>query len=426
MGYSSRAASRAYLNPVLQAYTSNMSVCSLNIFMHIPKTGGTSVDDLFYALAAHSLSAVPHMKNWSQLPAGAWVTTQHISKHYPGNVLLAMLKPIYDDVAGLYGNVALEHRSLLPDWRRTNIYHTVHAPPAVVQQFHTVFLPRLAQLRDMYRQHSCPCRIFTVLREPTSLLVSSYRYYRLDGGLGVAPTLRGQAALQVRSNATSLAGDFARWIALHHDPQARFLNSTLLESPDIVNCHSSGMLSLSAAPPLSIAESRELLSPYDLVAFSEELYEFLWLLLASVGVYLPAIIGDGGGLSVRLPLCNTNGAKYSGRAMGNVTQQPLTKERMACAVMRDAVVYEAVRSRSASQRKSTVRERTAQFGLAHALTFDATSVANIRPLKLQFRCHKGTVTPELLKVLTADFVRSSRIGSSSAGCARFLCEAAEI
>jgi len=347
--------------------------CSLTVFGHIPKTGGTTVDDLFWALANARPPEVNVsgrlIGNWSAVSEGSYVATNSISHHFPNDVLHAIL-----------GLRFQRHKvpTLLPSWHRTHIYHSYHPHGRDMRRF----LSHLPQLRKMYRDASCMLQVVTVVREPKSLQRSAYRYFRLDGGLGVVPSLSRTSS--VRRNATLLADDLALWLAQNPDRQSRWLNSGI-----------SSTLNLST--PLHYAQ---LLAAYDYVAPSARLNEFLWFLMARIGVYLPASHSEGapGPLSARLPSCNSNAG--SEKVLNEAIMKQHVQDAFSLYTTNDALLFRVATARYAADVAAAEESRSqlafmqaARRALANGST--TTQTPRVWPIELHLNCHKGRVPSEV-------------------------------
>lgn len=344
----------AYMNPTLHGLSAP-GECSLTIFAHVPKVGGTSVDDVFNSFSVAK-------GRWTN---GSWVSTTVISHHNSADALFAILRPVY-------GHLVRRKWAQLPDWRHTNIYHAFHPYP---DTFRAAFLPGLAQLGALYRASPCRLSVSTVVREPVALLVSSYFYFRLAGGLGVRPTLDPGQASRVRANRTLLAADFERYAAEHANPQAAWHGARE-----------------------STTRPTELLAPYDTIGVTERLNEFLWTSAARVGMYLPAL-DDGDHLSARVPVCNQN---------GRIRRSEV-----------DFLTY-AHGPRAASERATTVDKM--MYDLAqrsHARLVEDNRVAELWARQLRdppnphwratwnMSCHKGGLHTEDLRELVARHRRNA-------------------
>ena len=366
------AAERRYLHPTLKGVRS-AGTCSLTVFGHIPKTGGTTVDDLFWALANARPPEVNvsgrMIGNWSAVSEGSYVATNSISHHFPNDVLHAIL-----------GLRFQRHKvpTLLPSWHRTHIYHSYHPHGRDMR----LFLSHLPQLRKMYRDASCMLQVVTVVREPKSLQRSAYRYFRLDGGLGVVPSLSRTSS--VRRNATLLADDLALWLAQNPDRQSRWLNSGI-----------SSTLNLST--PLHYAQ---LLAAYDYVAPSARLNEFLWFLMARIGVYLPASHSEGapGPLSARLPSCNSNAG--SEKVLNEAIMKQHVQDAFSLYTTNDALLFRVATARYAADVAAAEESRSqlafmqaARRALANGST--TTQTPRVWPIELHLNCHKGRVPSEV-------------------------------
>ena len=165
--------------------------CSLTLFVHVPKTGGTTVMEYlsrlphrsrrvlylgkelgsfggifrFYAALSGEdtgglfADALPAL---SPPPVGA--AKHHPACHANGSMLARAL------FAGLCG---AEHRPL--NWRRTHIVAEIHDPVGSVR-LRDELRPRLRALRALYAAADCPLLLTTVLREPAAQALSMFRY----------------------------------------------------------------------------------------------------------------------------------------------------------------------------------------------------------------------------------------------------------
>uniref|UniRef100_A0A7S4J3I9 Sulfotransferase domain-containing protein n=1 Tax=Prymnesium polylepis TaxID=72548 RepID=A0A7S4J3I9_9EUKA len=338
-----------------------------------------------------------------------------ISYHFPNDVLWAILHPVFRDYTGHTGAQLLAKPHKLPAWDRIHLYHSFHPEP---HAFRHKFLPRLSRLRHMYRSRACTLQVVTVLREPASMMLSAYRFFRLDGGLGVRPSL--SDAHRVMRNTSSLARDFSQWLGANTNPQSAWLNGTLPFQVGVAPRHTAhNGHPFSHVPVMTqtlLSTHSQLLAPFDFVGVSERLNELLWFLVARLGVYLPALERNRT-LEARLPVCNQNTARASTAAMASVLRDGAILEDVSRATPQDEALYRVALSRYMSDVEGG-RELRAHADAARALDSNPASIPGALPMKLPLGCHKGSVAP-----FSSEAVRSAatvRAGepdtSQSRGC----------
>ena len=214
----------------------NETACSLTILGHIAKTGGSSVIEMLRHLGFQELRGLARLTQSS-------------------------------DASSLKNFTA----------RRA----FVHIHPWPTELFH--LLPHgLAKLRAAYEARGCMVQLVTVLRSPPTLQLSSYRYFRMNGGFGVRPSL--STTSPERRNQTWVAQDFASWVFAHRDMMAAWLTASC-PPPHLRRFEGNETCALSASAECP-ADVSALLAPYDVVGVSERLSEFVWLVAARAGVFL--------------------------------------------------------------------------------------------------------------------------------------------
>ena len=159
------------------AGTSTSPRCALFVLAHVPKTGGSTISEVFQALpdweflgrpnsghplffaAYGSLFADTRAFSWSALPSAC-------QKHRP-------------NASALEGSSCLRWGSMAAvDWRSRRIVVDFHEPKGLAK-FHTSLVPRLSALRERYAEAGCAFQMGTVLREPASQMLSEFLYFHV-------------------------------------------------------------------------------------------------------------------------------------------------------------------------------------------------------------------------------------------------------
>ena len=222
----------------------NETACSLTIFGHIAKVGGTTVVELLDHLGFQKVRSLPQLMQSRDMRALDNLTATHAYAH-------------------------------MHPWP-TELLHLLRYG--------------LARLKAAYAARGCLLQTVTVLRSPPALELSAYRYFRLNGGLGVRPSLSPSST--ARRNHTWIAQDFASWVVAHRDMQVAWL----MGSCPPPHQHQRGTAgNETCALPSSAecpADVRNLLASFDVVGVSERLSEFLWLVAARAGVFLNLVSSE--------------------------------------------------------------------------------------------------------------------------------------
>ena len=175
----------------------------------------------------------------------------------------------------------------VPDWRRSRIIVDFHEPRGLVK-FHQAFMPKLRELREKYAAAGCPMQVGTVLREPTSQMLSEYLYFHVQ----FARALHGNATKQEHTLLST-------WLPGRANPQLAWFRGR--------TCRMHGVIFLCTTPPkepcgddfkgleLDVNAEKErkatagaisMLSDFDVVGTSHHVGDTIWMMAARVGFVL--------------------------------------------------------------------------------------------------------------------------------------------
>ena len=274
------------------AGTSTSPRCALFVLAHVPKTGGSTISEVFQALpdweflgrpnsghplffaAYGSLFAGTRAFSWSALPSAC-------QKHRP-------------NASALEGSSCLRWGSMAAvDWRSRRIVVDFHEPKGLAK-FHSSLVPRLSALRERYAEAGCAFQMGTVLREPASQMLSEFLYFHVAFNAG----LHGNATAQEDTLVD-------HWLRKRANPQLAWLRGR--------SCRMVGLIFMCSTPPnepcgdgigrmdhatanssddMKASElhatdgAMRLLREFDVVGTSKHIGEVLWSLAARVGVFL--------------------------------------------------------------------------------------------------------------------------------------------
>lgn len=324
------------------------------LFLHVPKTGGSSVSTMIRTL--------PDWKNWY---------------HYRGGqpLFFATVHEVFDSrciPTHLLGpNATLPDWkapcSSVPDWRSSKIFLEFHEG-AGLHNFFRFILPRLEKLRSLYAAASCPLLLTTVLRDPPDHFRSMFAYFHVYGDRRLKISPRNGSRL-LQTDAAVQTDAFGRFLARGSSgplwvDQSEFLANQ--RNP-----------SQKACDPAIQAKSEQLLEQMDMVGVYEHLREFMWSVAARLGYWLQPHNGNGSPMSAWLA-CNA--APYP-RLLHNLTPEveTLLEKRSHCS----RALYVVAAKRDAEQRREWKR-------LIYPTLLEARPSQELPALRVPLQCKEWT------------------------------------
>ena len=344
--------------------------CALCMFLHIPKTGGSSVSGL--------LQSLPDWHNWYHFRSGQplfFATVHEVfgpSYRCIPHGLLRSLTPNSTEQCGTF-----------PDWRAAKIFVEFHGRGQGLQNFFRVVLPNLEMLRGVYAAAGCPLLLMTVLRDPPSHLRSLFSFFHVYGDkrYGISPR---NSSWLVRTNEATQAAYFADFLARggrdsSWSDQAEFLANRRGLYVPVGSCDAT-----------SQAKALALLNKTDLVGDFAHLREFMWMAAARLGYWLQPQNGQFSPMAPRLA-CN---AAQHPRLLDRLPTETrrLLEQRSRCS--RD--LYRAAVERDREQRRKWVQH------VSPAL-MGGRPVHRMPALRTVLRCREWSASDVEKAKLDADF-----------------------
>lgn len=162
--------------------------CGLLVLAHVPKTGGSTITEVLQTLPGwdflgrpksghpHFFAAFGDLFDKTRAVPSIW-------RYAPP----ACREKFHPNTSAIEGSGC----GGLLNWRERRIVVDFHEPIGV-GRFHDSVLPRLGTLRARYRAAGCPMAVGTVLREPSSQMLSEFLYFHV----AFHPQLHGNVSLQ--------------------------------------------------------------------------------------------------------------------------------------------------------------------------------------------------------------------------------------
>ena len=257
---------------------------------HVPKTGGSTVSEVLQALpggwlflgrpqSGHPKFFAMYGSTFHRTPGFTWSGLGDCARFRNSSALDGGASSIEGSRCGG-----------VPDWRNSRIIVDFHEPRGLLK-FHHAFMPRLRELRAKYAAAGCAMQVGTVLREPSSQMLSEFLYFHVQFNKG----LHRNASRQESSL-------LSYWLPGRANPQLAWLRGRacrmhglifLCTTPPHEPCGDDlNGLSLDAAGQQAEAERKvtdpivRMLSEFDVVGTSKRVGEVIWAMAARVGFVL--------------------------------------------------------------------------------------------------------------------------------------------
>ena len=350
--------------PSLELSGTHSGTCSLLLYLHVPKTGGTSVIEVFKKLPRRKHIYLGDEKGSGGGPFRFYAMLPEVFGD-----LLPKLTPAHPhpgfcrDANGTRlaralraGACGATHIPL--DWRSSHLVGEVHDPVGAVR-FRDEIRPRIARLRAAYGRAGCAFQVSTVLRDPSSQAISNFRYE-------IVRRKPNSSAWRHRVHTTSF---FTRWLRARHDWQLAGLTGCFATRREAQGLRNGGVggcahhrasggvvddaLALEARSLAARDDALKLLrEEMDLVGVTRELSDYIRTLATRLGVWLKSGgVGGGGvgsgGRSSLVLLCNGN--QQSVPSLDDPSRLwPSLRAEIARSTAIDAVLYAAAANLSAA------------------------------------------------------------------------------
>lgn len=309
------ARSRKPPDAVLTGRTTSPT-CGLLVLAHVPKTGGSTVSEVLQGLpggwnflgrpqSGHPRFFAAYGKTFYGTPGFSWSGLGDCAR--------------FRNASAPHGGSASIEGSRcggVPDWRRSLIIVDFHEPRGLLK-FHHAFMPKLHELREKYAAAGCAMQLGTVLREPTSQMLSEYLYFHV------------QFARSLHDNATKQESTLlSSWLPGRANPQLAWLRGR--------TCRMHGVIFLCTTPPrepcgddfngLALSQHAEaerkaasvairMLSEFDVVGTSHHVGDVIWAMAARAGF----VLDRGSSQSASSHSSRSSGGSHSGGGGGGAT-----------------------------------------------------------------------------------------------------------